>query len=69
MATIQEQAIAANPAAIATVTESLLRIFLADASRNNGLVNGESVLCRAHATEARLALEAAGIEIPSWVRK
>jgi hypothetical protein len=67
--TIQEQAAAANPAAIAKVTEALLRIFLADASGNNGLVNGESVLCGAHATEARMALEAAGIAIPEWVRR
>lgn len=66
---IHDDAQKAKPEAVALLAESLLRIFLADASGNNGLINGESMLCRAHASEARAALEAAGVPIPKWVKK
>jgi hypothetical protein len=54
---------AANPAAMAQVTEALLRILLDDAS---GAILNE-VLRRENSARARAALEAAGVPIPSWV--
>lgn len=64
--TLFEQAQTANPEAMAAVTEALLRIWMADASGNNGLVNGESVLCNAHSMAARSALEGAGLKLPAF---
>jgi hypothetical protein len=66
---LSEQAKTANPEAMAAVTEALLRIWLADASGNNGTVNGESVLCRAHSMAAAEALERAGLTLPDYGRK
>jgi hypothetical protein len=66
--TLHEQAMTADPKAIAQVTEALLRIWMADASGNNGLVNGESVLCRAHSEAARYALIDAGLTLPDFKR-
>lgn len=63
---IQDQAKTANPEAMGRVTEALLRIWMAHASGNNGTVNGESVLCEAHALEAKAALEAAGLTLPDF---
>lgn len=61
-----EQAATADPKAMAAVTESLLRIWMAHASGNCGLVNGESTLCPAHADEAKHALETAGMKLPDF---
>ncbi len=64
--TLFEQSQSADPKAMPQVTESLLRIWMAHASGNSGLVNGESILCPAHETEARAALEAAGLTLPKF---
>lgn len=65
---LSEQARTAKPEAIAAVTEALLRIWMADATANNGMVNGEARLCLMHSREARAALEAAGLTLPDYGR-
>jgi len=69
MGDLHEMAQKARGEAAPALAEALLRIYLADASGNNGLVRGEARLCRSHHTEARLALEAAGIDVPEWSRR
>lgn len=51
-------------AAAPHLADALVRIYNADASRNNGAFMGEAVLCRAFSVQARDALRAAGLMLP-----
>jgi len=46
------------------LARALADIFNADASANNGMFNGEAILCRAFSRQARDALKSAGLIRP-----
>jgi len=51
-------------AAAPQLARALADIFNADASSNNGMFNGEAVLCRTFSRQAREALQSAGLIRP-----
>ena len=56
-----DKALKAKPEVVAVLAYTLLRIYEADRTKNNGLVTGEAVLCKAFSSEAKWALETAGV--------